>query len=233
MIHISNIGVFSDFEFVEFLQFNQSDKTFKKHVQKKMNDSETKTRLLEQWIIYWRSRKKLCGNYHIIILVRYELEFSKIFTELFWTFYVIKELNVLCYLPQLIKIKSISCKIYFYWFYHLWNLFGPSTNMTKHLVNIRYQVNRITYYYWWHQRENQQKVPGSSSYNIYSYRNFTMWKQKKSSDEILRLVRIEPGFWLTCYSKSNTLLSELIWHVLLRGSLNFCLCTTWLWTLMI
>ena len=35
------------------------------------------------------------------------------------------------------------------------------------------------------------------------------------------------GLWLTSDSKSNTLLSELIWHVLLRGSLKFCLCTTW------
>ena len=31
----------------------------------------------------------------------------------------------------------------------------------------------------------------------------------------------------TSNSKSNTLLSELIWHVLLRRSLNFCSCNTW------
>ena len=31
----------------------------------------------------------------------------------------------------------------------------------------------------------------------------------------------------TSDSKSNTLLCELIWHVLLRRSLNFCSCTTW------
>ena len=36
-----------------------------------------------------------------------------------------------------------------------------------------------------------------------------------------------PGLWLTSHFNSNTLLSELIWHVLLRGSLNFCLCITW------
>ena len=32
---------------------------------------------------------------------------------------------------------------------------------------------------------------------------------------------------LTSDSKSNTLLLELIWHVLLRRYLNFCSCTTW------
>ena len=32
---------------------------------------------------------------------------------------------------------------------------------------------------------------------------------------------------LTSDSKSITLLSELTWHVLLRGSLNLCSCTTW------
>ena len=48
--------------------------------------------------------------------------------------------------------------------------------------------------------------------------------KKKSTDKMLILVRIEP---MTSDSKSNTLLSELTWHVLLRGSLNFCSCTTW------
>ena len=45
-----------------------------------------------------------------------------------------------------------------------------------------------------------------------------------TSDEILPPMRIEPR---TSHSKSNTVSFELIWHVLLRGSLNFCSCTTW------
>ena len=48
-------------------------------------------------------------------------------------------------------------------------------------------------------------------------------KTKNSSDKMLHPVRIEPG---TSDSKSGYLLSELIWHVLLKGSLNFYLCTT-------
>ena len=47
--------------------------------------------------------------------------------------------------------------------------------------------------------------------------------QKNSGDELLPPVRIEPG---TSDPKSNTLLSELTWHVLTRGYLNFCLCKT-------
>ena len=46
---------------------------------------------------------------------------------------------------------------------------------------------------------------------------------KNSSNKMLPPVRIEPG---TSDSKSNTLLSELIWNVLLRGSLNFYSDTT-------
>ena len=37
-------------------------------------------------------------------------------------------------------------------------------------------------------------------------------------------VRIESG---TYDFKLNTLLSELTWHVVLRGSLNFCSCISW------
>ena len=35
------------------------------------------------------------------------------------------------------------------------------------------------------------------------------------------------GLLITSDSKSNTLLSELVRHVLLRRSLNFCSCTAW------
>ena len=54
---------------------------------------------------------------------------------------------------------------------------------------------------------------------------FTMWK--KSSDKMLPPVGIEPQPLITSDSKSNTVLSTLNWHVLLRRSLNFCSCTTW------
>ena len=37
----------------------------------------------------------------------------------------------------------------------------------------------------------------------------------------------EPGPLKTSDSKSNTILSTLTWHVLLRRSLNFSSCTTW------
>ena len=45
---------------------------------------------------------------------------------------------------------------------------------------------------------------------------------------MLPLVEIEPRPLITSDSKSNTSLSGLIWHVLLRRSLNFFLYTTWL-----
>ena len=44
---------------------------------------------------------------------------------------------------------------------------------------------------------------------------------------MLPSVRIEPDLQLTSDSKSNAFYSELIRHVLLKESLNFCLCTTW------
>ena len=44
-------------------------------------------------------------------------------------------------------------------------------------------------------------------------------KSKKSN-------KMYPQWVLTSDSKTNTLLSELIWHVLLKRSLNFCACTT-------
>ena len=52
-------------------------------------------------------------------------------------------------------------------------------------------------------------------------------ENKKCGDKMLPLVEIEPRPLITSDSKSNTLLSELVRHVLLRGSLNFCSCTTW------
>ena len=50
-------------------------------------------------------------------------------------------------------------------------------------------------------------------------------ENKKSSDKMLPPVEIEPGPLITSDSKSNTLLSQLVRHVLLRRSLNFCSCT--------
>ena len=44
-------------------------------------------------------------------------------------------------------------------------------------------------------------------------------KTKKSSDKMLPPVRIEPG---TSDSKSNTVLSELTWHVQSSLGLTFC-----------
>ena len=37
---------------------------------------------------------------------------------------------------------------------------------------------------------------------------------------------LEPRPLITSDNKSNTILSTLTWHVLLRRSLNFCSCTT-------
>ena len=51
-------------------------------------------------------------------------------------------------------------------------------------------------------------------------------KIKKSSDKMLLLVGIEPGPLIASDSKSNTILSTLTCHMLLRRSLNFCSCTT-------
>ena len=58
-----------------------------------------------------------------------------------------------------------------------------------------------------------------------SIRGFTMWK--KFSDKMLPPVGIEPRSLITSDSKSNTILSTLTWHMLLRRSLNFCSYTTW------
>ena len=52
-----------------------------------------------------------------------------------------------------------------------------------------------------------------------------MWK-KIQWQKVLP-VGIEPGSVIAIDSKSNTFLSELVRHVLLRRSLNFCWCTTW------
>ena len=46
--------------------------------------------------------------------------------------------------------------------------------------------------------------------------------EKKFSDKMLPPVGIEPGSVIAFDSKSNTFLSELVRHVLLRRSLNFC-----------
>ena len=47
-------------------------------------------------------------------------------------------------------------------------------------------------------------------------------KTKKSSDKMLLQWGLNLGFWLTFDSKSSALLSELIWHVLLRRFLKVC-----------
>ena len=52
-------------------------------------------------------------------------------------------------------------------------------------------------------------------------------ENKKIQWEMVPTVGIEPGPLITSDSKSNTILSGLTWHLLLRRSLNFCLCTTW------
>ena len=44
---------------------------------------------------------------------------------------------------------------------------------------------------------------------------------------MLPQVGIEPGPLIASDFKSNTILSTLTWHLLLRRSLNFCSCTTW------
>ena len=48
-----------------------------------------------------------------------------------------------------------------------------------------------------------------------------MCKQKNPVTKCYPPVGIEPGLLITSDSKSNTLLSELVRHVLLRRSLNF------------
>ena len=60
-------------------------------------------------------------------------------------------------------------------------------------------------------------------------RGFTMWKQKIPVTKCYNPPPprgLNPGLCLTSDPKSNTVLSELVWHVLLRRSLNFCLWTT-------
>ena len=58
-------------------------------------------------------------------------------------------------------------------------------------------------------------------------RGFTMGKQKNPKVKFYPQWGQNLGLSWTSDSKSNTLLSELSGHVLLRGSLNFCSCITW------
>ena len=58
-------------------------------------------------------------------------------------------------------------------------------------------------------------------------RGFTKWKQKIPVTKILPPVSFESRDLINVWFQVNTLLSELIWHVLLWSSLNFCSCTTW------
>ena len=62
-----------------------------------------------------------------------------------------------------------------------------------------------------------------SNANI-SIRGLTMWKQKILVSKCYPQWVLNPQ---TYDSKSNTLFSELIWHVLLRRPLNICSYTTW------
>ena len=48
----------------------------------------------------------------------------------------------------------------------------------------------------------------------------------RKNKRMLPPVRMEHGLLITSDSKSNNRLSELVRHVLLRRSLNFCSCTT-------
>ena len=52
-------------------------------------------------------------------------------------------------------------------------------------------------------------------------------ENKKSSDKMLPQVAMEPSPLITSDSKSYSLLSELVWPVVLRRSLSFCSCITW------
>ena len=58
-------------------------------------------------------------------------------------------------------------------------------------------------------------------------RGFTTWKQKFQWQNVTSSEDQTRDLWLTSDSKSHTLLSELIWLVLLMGSLNFCSYTAW------
>ena len=57
-------------------------------------------------------------------------------------------------------------------------------------------------------------------------RGFAMWKQKNPVENVTPR-GIEPRPLISSDSKSNIILPGLTWHVLLKGSLNFCSCTTW------
>ena len=57
-----------------------------------------------------------------------------------------------------------------------------------------------------------------------TYRDFTTWRQKIPVTKCYPQLELNP--W-TSDSKSSTLLSYLIWHVLFRRSLNFCSITIW------
>ena len=77
----------------------------------------------------------------------------------------------------------------------------------------RWSTNRVHY-----------KLDGIGNNANNGIRGFIMSKQKFPGSKCYPQWVL--NLW-TSDSKSNTLLSELIWHVLLRRSLNFCLCTTW------
>ena len=118
----------------------------------------------------------------------------------------------------------------------IWNDYGDygstdSLEMTgnKHEICRAIFNGLLSLDHFWKDHGSIPRASFSQTHNIgnnanIGIRGFTTWKQKKSTDKMLLQVRTEP---MTSDSKSNTLLSELTWHVLLRGSLNFCSCTTW------
>ena len=63
-----------------------------------------------------------------------------------------------------------------------------------------------------------------------NWQNLQYWHQRLYYVKKIQWQNATPGGNRTqaaSDSKSNTILSTLTWHVLLRRSLNFCSCTTW------
>ena len=63
-----------------------------------------------------------------------------------------------------------------------------------------------------------------------NWQNWQYWHQRLYYMKKIQWQNVAPGGNRTqaaSDSKSNTILSTLTWHVLLRRSLNFCSCTTW------
>ena len=141
----------------------------------------------------------------------------------------VKYVNIQCVSKEISEnaIRHLKKRKNYDWSQHIseWKQLGMLDDWSQHTVWLitghQHTVQLMTAHSEFLQTHN---IGNSANIGI---RGFTTWKQKNQVTKCYLQWRLNPDLWLTSDSKSNTLLSQLIWHVLLKRSLNFCLCITW------